>query len=170
MACRAAFGGDDGPALEARFAMPVGQAADPAGRIVFDEAGNLYFADSRNHRIRRIGADGVVTTVAGSGQPGYAGDGGPATAARIHTPVDVELGPEGALYFTDTRNSCIRRVRTDGVIETVAGRCGERGDSGDGGPATQALLDRPYGIGFDREGQLYIADTNNNRLRKVQLR
>jgi hypothetical protein len=166
-ACAPGFAGDDGPALEARMYQPVGGGAGPAGRLAFDAAGNLYFADSGNHRIRRIDTDGIITTVAGNGNLGYAGDGGPATLAELDRPVDIEIASDGTLYVADTFNSCVRAIAPDGIIRTVAGTCGERGFGGDGGSATRALLDRPYGIELDRDDNLFIADTHNHRIRFV---
>jgi sugar lactone lactonase YvrE len=163
--CAATFGGDGGPAMDARFSLPVGQSADPAGRIAFDADGNLFLADTGNNRIRRIAPDGTVTTVAGSGTAGTAG--GPALMAELNQPVDVEVAPDGTLYIADTQNSCIRALGTDGNLRTVAGRCGERGFEGDGASPEQALLDRPYGIALNAAGDLYIADTHNNRIRIV---
>ena len=168
-ACQAGFGGDGGPALEARISQPVGQAAEPAGRLVVDAEGNVYFADSGNNRIRKIDRDGIITTVAGNGTPGFAGDGGAAVDAQLSNPVDVEIGPDGSLYIADTYNSCVRVVSPEGIIGTVAGVCGSSGFNGDGGEATAALLDRPFGIELDGEGNLYIADTYNQCVRKVVL-
>jgi adhesin/invasin len=166
-ACAGGFAGDGGPALEARIYQPYGAAAPPAGRLALDAAGNLYFADSLNHRIRRIDTNGTITTVAGNGSQGYAGDGGPATRAQLALPVDIEIASDGTLYVADTQNSCVRAVAPDGIIRTVAGTCGQRGFAGDRGPATEALLDRPYGIELDRDDNLYIADTHNHRIRFV---
>ena len=166
--CLPSFGGDGGPALEARFALPFGQSADPAGRLALAPDGTIYLADSRNHRIRRITPDGMVETVAGTGTAGYSGDGGMAVDAQINNPVDVELTDDGMLFFTDTFNSCIRVINPDGVISTVVGQCGERGFSGDGGSPTAALLDRPYGVEIDESnGAIYVADTHNSRIRVV---
>lgn len=165
--CQPAFGGDEGPALEARFAFPFGQAADPAGRLVIDRAGVIYVADSRNHRVRRIDLDGTVHTVAGNGTPGHGGDGGPASDAQLDNPVDLDIGSDGTLYIADTFNSCVRAVSPEGVIRTVVGVCGMRGDSGDGGPPSEALLDRPYGVDLDRDGNLWVSDTHNHRVRVV---
>lgn len=167
-ACDAGYGGDGGPALEALIAQPVGQAADPGGRLAFDSQGNLFFADTKNHRIRRISTDGTITTVAGNGLRGVSKD-GPATQTPLNRPVDVEVGKDGRLYFTDTGNSCVRVIEADGTTRTIAGRCGEHGGTGDGEAASAALLDRPYGLSFDRHGNLFIADTQNGRIRKVLL-
>lgn len=165
--CTPGFAGDGDPALEARLGQFTSSNAPPAGRMVFDAGGNMYFADSYNHRIRRIDTDGVITTVAGDGTRGYAGDGGPASQAQLDRPVDLELAGDGTLYVADTGNSCVRAIAPDGIIRTVAGRCGQRGFDGELGPATEALLDRPYGIALDRDGNLYIADTHNHRIRMV---
>ncbi len=166
--CNAGYDGDNGLAIEARFSQPVGQAAEPSGGIVFDDAGNLYIADSGNHRIRKIDTDGIITTVAGNGTAGYAGDGGPAVEAQLNRPVDIEVGSDGTLYIADTYNSCIRAVDPQGTIETVAGQCGTRGFEGDGGPPTAALLNRPYGIEVN-DRTLYIADTYNHCIRAIRL-
>jgi DNA-binding beta-propeller fold protein YncE len=169
-ACEAGFGGDGGPAVEARIAQPVGQAAEPAGRLAVDAEGNVYFADSGNHRVRKIDRDGIITTVAGNGSPGFSGDGGAATDAQLNNPVDVEVAADGSLYIADTYNSCVRVVDPQGVILTVAGVCGSSGFNGDGGDAIEALLDRPFGIELDGDGHLYVADTYNQCIRKVVLR
>jgi hypothetical protein len=166
--CAPGFGGDDGPAIDARFAQPFGQAADPAGRIVFDEQGNLYLADTGNHRIRRIDADGMITTVAGSGKAGHGGDGGPAVEATLDHPVDIDFGPDGTLFIADTGNSCVRAVDTDGVIRTVAGVCGESG-KGANGKASDVLLDQPYGLSVVGGDKLFITDTHNHRVVVVGL-
>jgi hypothetical protein len=169
------FGGDGGPGTEAFMYQPFSQSAPPAGRMEFAPDGTLYFCDTGNHRIRALSKDGDVRTVAGSGpdefdrefEGGYDGDGGKATKALLQRPTDVAVGKGGTLFIADTLNSCIRKVDADGIIETVAGRCTERGDDGDNGPATEASLDRPYGIALDGEGNLYIADTHNHRVRVV---
>ncbi len=163
--CEGGFGGDDGPALDARMNQPFGQAADPAGRLVIDKNDNLFFADTKNHRIRKIDSAGIITTVAGSGKAGKGGDGGKATDALLDTPTDVALGADGTLFIADTQSSCVRAVTADGMIKTVAGVCGQSGFKGDQGPATGALLNRPYGIDVGADGLLYIADTYNHRIR-----
>ncbi len=171
--CTPAFGGDGGPALEARMSQAFGQNTDPGGRIAYDGA-VLYFADRDNNRIRKIDENGIVTTIAGTGQSGYSGDGGPATAAQLNHPVDLEVAPDGSLLFADTANNCIRKLDPAGIISTVAGRCtvtfaAATGDfAGDGGPATDALLNWPYGIELDGK-KLYIADSFNHRVRVVNL-
>jgi sugar lactone lactonase YvrE len=169
------FAGDGGPSTEAVIFQPFSQSAPPAGRMEMGPDGTLYFCDTGNHRVRTLSPDGTVMTVAGSGPEvfdrkfigGYAGDGGPATEALLQNPTDVAVAESGAFYIADTHNSCVRKVDADGVISTVAGRCEERGYEGDGGPAEEALLNRPYGVALDGEGNLYIADTHNHRIRVV---
>jgi sugar lactone lactonase YvrE len=159
------FGGDGGPAAGAQLGAPLG--------IALDAAGNVFIADTYNHRIRRLAAGTAqITTVAGSGptglrQGGFAGDGGPATGARLNSPAGVALDASGNLFVADTGNSRVRRVDArSGLITTVAGT-GTTGFSGDGGAAIGAQLDEPRGIAVDRAGNLFIADTFNHRIRKV---
>jgi len=173
--CTPSYGGDDGPALAMRMSQPFGQSADPAGRIVFDPAGNLYFADTANALIRKIDPGGTVTRFAGTApvgavpQHGYAGDGGPAREAKLFNPVDLALDTDGTLYVSDVYNHCIRAIAPSGIITTVVGTCGVSGYAGDGAPAALATLKRPYGIEL-ADGVLYIADTGNNVIRSVRLR
>jgi sugar lactone lactonase YvrE len=150
------YSGDGDPATSA-------QLDDPLG-IAVDAAGNLYIADEVNNRIRRV-SNGVITTVAGNGTGAFSGDGGPATSSELHSPFGVAVDAAGNLYIADAGNNRIRRV-SNGVITTVAGS-GTEGYSGDNGPATSAQLDSPYGVAVDAAGNLYIADTYNNRIRKV---
>lgn len=168
--CNFAYSGDGGPATEARIGLQFGQQADPSGRITYDRAGNLLLADTLNNRIRKVDTAGIITTVAGNGTGGYSGDGGPATAAAINHPIDVAVGDDAAIYFTDTDNNCIRKVDPAGNISTVAGVCapGPSMFSGDGGAPTAAKLDHPYGV-FVAGKKLYIADTFNSRIRVVNL-
>lgn len=172
--CTPGYNGDDIPASEMRMAQPFGQSAAPAGRIVFDKAGNLYFADTSNHLIRMIDTDGMVHRIAGTPptgsapQNGYAGDGGPALAARLNFPVDLALADDGTLFFTDVRNHCVRAIDSEGIIRTAVGRCGEKGYEGDSGPADAALLNLPFGIEWV-DGALLVADTGNSVIRKVKL-
>ncbi|MER5297741.1 RICIN domain-containing protein [Streptomyces pharetrae] len=154
----AGFSGDDGPAVAAELNCPYG--------IAVDSTGNLYIADTDNHRIRQITPDGKIRTVAGTGTPGFSGDGGAATAAQLNTPYGVAVDGAGSLYITDAENHRVRRVAGDGTISTVAGT-GTDGFSGDGGPATSAQLNYPFGLAVDCVGALYIADYVNNRIRKV---
>jgi sugar lactone lactonase YvrE len=165
----------DGPALMTQFSFPTGTNPEPSGGITLAPDGTLYFADTWNHLIRKItftGGDfttGMVQTIAGTGAAGDGGDGGPALLAQINNPLDLELGPDGKLYFADTNNNRVRRIDlASGTIEAVAGT-GVQGYSGDGGPALAATFDRPFGVAFDPYGNLYISDTFNNRIRKVKL-
>ena len=166
--CNPAFAGDGGPALEARLGLPTGSSADPSGRLAVRDDGTVLVADTWNRRIRAIGPDGVIDTVVGSGEDGWAGDGGPARGASLSHPTDLALAADGTLYIADPLASCVRAVSPGGVIDTVAGVCGERGFAGDGGPATEALLDRPYGLEL-HGGVLYVADTLNHRVRAVRV-
>ena len=155
------YGGDGGPALQARLASPTDVAVDAAG--------NLYIADSRNHRIRRVDTRGIITTVAGTVVGAYSGDGGLAVQAHLRSPTGVTVDAAGNLYIADSRNHRIRRVDRSGTITTVAGT-GEEGGSGDGGPAVQAHLRSPTGVTVDAAGNLYISDTGNHRIRRVDTR
>ena len=172
--CTPGYSGDDSPATEMRMGQPFGQSASPAGRIVYDEDGGLYFADTGNHMIRKIDADGVVHRVAGLppaegvGQNGYSGDGGPAREAKLSFPVDLALDDDGTLYFTDVRNHCVRAIDPAGTITTAVGICGEHGYEGDGGAATEALLNLPFGLEY-HDGRLLVTDTGNNVVRSVLL-
>jgi hypothetical protein len=165
----------DGPALMTQFSFPTGTNPEPSGGIALGADGTVYFADTWNHRLRKItftGGDyttGMVETIAGTGVAGDSGDGGPALLAQINNPLDLEIGPDGFLYFADTNNNRVRRLNlASGTIEAVAGT-GVRGYSGDGGSALTATFDRPFGIAFDPYGNLYISDTFNSRVRKVKL-
>ncbi|KIG14425.1 hypothetical protein DB30_06768 [Enhygromyxa salina] len=172
--CTPGYSGDDIPAAQMRMAQPFGQSASPAGRILFDPAGNLLFADTANHLIRMIDTDGMVRRVAGtppqSGVPqsGYAGDGGPALDAKLNFPVDLALADDGTLYFTDVYNHCVRAIDTDGMIRTAVGRCGESGFEGDGGPPEDALLNLPFGVEW-ADGRLLVSDTGNSVIRSILL-
>ncbi|HUA63758.1 MAG TPA: IPT/TIG domain-containing protein [Verrucomicrobiae bacterium] len=150
------FGGDGGPAAGATLNQPYG--------IAFDSAGALYIADEQNARVRQI-SNGVITTVAGNGTQSFGGDGGPATAASLFMPIGIALDRSGNLYIADQDNSRVREV-SNGIITTVAGN-GSETDAGDGGPATAAGLFNPEGVAVDSAGNLYIADSINNVVRKV---
>ena len=167
----AGFSGDGGAATAAQFNLPVGQSAQPAGKICIDPTDRyVYVADTDNHRVRRVDMEtGLITTVAGNGTAGFAGDGGAATAASLSSPVDVDCDGAGNLYVCDRDNHCVRRVDLGtGLISTVAGIGGQAGYSGDGGPASSARLYLPCGIHVDRpSGRLYVADTFNSVLRVV---
>jgi sugar lactone lactonase YvrE len=135
--------------------------------VSIDRSGNVYIADYANNRIRRLDPSGIITTVAGTGVIGFSGDGGAATSAELFTPNGVAVDGAGNLFIADTQNRRIRRVdATTGIITTVAGN-GSVGSSGDGGGAVEAELDDPEGVAVDGLGNLYIADTNNYRIRRV---
>jgi hypothetical protein len=134
--------------------------------VAFDGPGNLYIADLNNYRIRKVSAGGIITTVAGTGTPGFSGDGGPATAAELSGPQGVAVDGPGNLYIADTGNSRVRRISFSGIITTVAGN-GTSGYSGDGGLATGAQLNDPIGVAVDGSGNLYIADEYNNSIRAI---
>jgi sugar lactone lactonase YvrE len=167
---RKGYAGDGGPPNLADFYMQESSDnPEPGGSITVDGEGRVYVADTYNHRIRRIdfANGGMVTTIAGNGTQGFGGDGGPATQAALALPRDLELGPDGRLYIADTDNHRIRVVDlTTGIITTFAGN-GQSTFAGDGGNLLAASFSRPFGIAFDRDGNLYVADTFNNRIRKV---
>ena len=152
------FSGDGGAATGAALNGPVGVAVDGAG--------NLYIADSNNHRIRKVDSGGVITTVAGNGTAGYSGDGGAATGAELNWPRGVAVDAAGTPYIADEVNNRIRQVDSGGIITTVAGD-GTPGFSGDGGVATSAALWFPSGVAADAAGNLYIVDGGNNRIRRL---
>jgi hypothetical protein len=158
---------DGGPASAAGFHFPIGQAAKPGGRIALATDGTIYVADTEDYRVRRIDPAGIITTFAGTGVWGFTGDGGPATAAQLGRLADVAIGPDGQIYVADTDNHCVRVVTTDGIIATFAGQCGQAGFAGDNGAPTAALLDSPSGVEVGRQGEVYIADTHNQRIRVV---
>ncbi|MFI0242665.1 RICIN domain-containing protein [Streptomyces sp. NPDC016845] len=153
----AGFSGDGGPARSAQLHNP---------REVAVDGGTLYVTDSSNHRVRRITPDGVISTVAGTGAAGFSGDGGPAASARLNLPLGIALDATGVLYICDYSNHRIRKIATDGTISTVAGS-GVAGFKGDGGPAVSAQLKNVHGVAVGQEGDLYIADSSNNRVRRV---
>jgi sugar lactone lactonase YvrE len=147
---------------------PASARPTPHGLTV-DGQGGIYIADNTSHRVYRLDLEtGLCTLIAGTGERGFSGDGGPATSAKLSFPVSVALDTEGNLYIADTANHRVRRVdAATGIITTVAGN-GNNGFGGDGGPATEAMLNGPHGVGVDGAGRLYIADTNNNRVRVVE--
>lgn len=152
------FGGDGGPADKALLASPHGLAVDGQG--------NLYIADSFNHRIRKVDPTGQIETVVGVGEPGYGGDGGPAIAAVLRRPSGVALAAGGELLVADTGNNRIRRIDAASTITTLAGS-GEMGFGGAGGPATEAALTWPRSIAADAVGNVYVADIRHFRVRRI---
>jgi len=151
------FSGDGGPATEAQL--------NGVQDMTFDRDGNLYIADEFNNRIRKVDPSGVITTFAGTGKPGFAGDGGPAVEAKLGAS-GVAVDEAGNVYIAEAGNGRVRVVDPSGIIETVAGG-GRKGVVGDGGPATEADLKWPRGVAVDAEGNLYIADAGFARVRKV---
>ena len=147
--------GDGGPALLAQLYTPE--------EIAVDAAGNIYIADVSTNSIRKINAAGVIQTIAGGGfyHAGYSGDGGPALSAKLNAPVSIEVDQAGNIYFSDLGNHVVRKISTSGTITTIAGN-GTPGYSGDGGPATQAQLNRPNGIAIDNHGNIYVAEEENH--------
>jgi uncharacterized protein (TIGR03437 family) len=154
-------------------ARPVGDAGlataallNAPGGLCYDSAGNLYISDQDDFRVRKVDTTGKISTVAGTGVYGYAGDGGPATSAPIGTPQGLAVDSKGNLYIADSDANVVRMVTASGIISTVAGN-GTAGYSGNNGPAASASLNGPSGLAVDAAGNLYIAETNNNRVRKV---
>jgi uncharacterized protein (TIGR03437 family) len=152
------FSGDGGPATQAQMNNPTADT--------FDGAGNLYVTDQSNQRIRKIDTSGNITTVAGNGNIAFSGDAGLATLASLDYPGEIVFDSAGSLFIVDTVNEAIRKV-TGGIISTVAGTPGTQGNSGDGGPPSQAQFGQPFAMTIDRAGNLYVADINYNRVRKI---
>jgi Secretion system C-terminal sorting domain len=153
------YTGDGGQATAAKLISPVG--------LAYDRAGNLYIADNGNtaNCVRKVAASGIITTIAGTGTPGFGGDGGPATAALLHFPEAVTTDKYGNIFIADCNNYRIRKINTSGIITTVAGSSSSF--SGDGGAATLAKLHHPTGIAVDTNGILFISDNDSNKIRKV---
>ena len=152
--------GDGGKATDATMSFPVG--------LVVDAAGNIYIADMIDNVIRKIATDGTISTVVGNGTAGFFGDGGAAINAQLNLPEGLAVDPAGNLYIADVGNHRIRKVASDGTITTIAGSGFVRGFAGDGGPATKAILNYPYGIARDSAGNIFIADLGNNRIRMLR--
>ena len=155
----AGYSGDGGPATSAQLNTPHG--------VALDGSGNLYIGDYSNNRVRKVSPSGIITSVAGTGAAGYSGDGGPATSAQLYYPDGVFMDGSGNIYIADESNHRVRKVSPSGIIATVAGN-GTRGYSGDGGPPTNASFTFPSAVVLDGSGNLYIADSENHRIRLVQ--
>ena len=153
-----AYSGDGGTATNASLSGPLG--------VALDRAGNLYIADSYNNVIRKIGTNGIISTVVGNGSADYLGDGGAAPSASLNVPFAVVVDGAGNLYIADSYNDVIRKVGTNGIINTIVGTNGA-GYSGDGGAATNASLNQPRSIALDARGNLLVADTLNGVVRNV---
>jgi DNA-binding CsgD family transcriptional regulator/sugar lactone lactonase YvrE len=151
--------GDGRAAIDAVLSQPRG--------LAIDATGNLLIADTADNRVRRVDANGMITTIVGDGTMGWGGDGGPAEKASLSLPQGLAVDPQGDLFIADTGNERIREVK-DGVITTVAGN-GNSGFSGDGGNGVKAMVNLPLGLASDSRGNLYIADTGNFRVRKLDL-
>ena len=156
----AGFGGDGGLAINASLNSPSG--------IALDGAGNIYIADWFNNRVRKVNSSGVISTIAGDGSAGYAGDGGLAIVASLNYPTGVAVDGAGNVYIADCNNNRIRKVNSSGIINTIAGN-GIAGFGGDGGTAINASLKNPTGLVLDGVGNIYIADCDNGRIRKVNI-
>ncbi len=154
----AGFSGDGGLATSAQVSSPYD--------VMADGAGNIYIADSGNHTIRKIDNSGTISTIAGTGVGGFSGDGGLATSAQLNNPSGVGMDTSGNIYVADQNNQRIRKIDLSGNISTVAGN-GTAGFSGDGGLATAAQLRNPYALKVNGTGEIFIADADNNRVRKV---
>ncbi len=150
--------GDGGPATSAQLEYPID--------VAMDSAGSLFIADANSKVVRKVTAAGVISTVAGNGTSGYSGDGGQATSAQFTYPDGVAVDAAGLLYISDSGANVVRKVAANGVITTIAGT-GVSGGTGDGGPATSALLDGPTDLAFDSSGNLYVACQWNASVRKI---
>ncbi|HJT27541.1 MAG TPA: SMP-30/gluconolactonase/LRE family protein [Pyrinomonadaceae bacterium] len=153
------FSGDAGQATQAQLHSPYD--------VRIDSKGNVYIADVKNHRIRKVDREGVISTVAGTGVAGYSGDGGPAVNAQLNMPYGILLDNDDNLLIADSDNNVIRKVGHDGNISTIAGT-GERGYAGDGGPARAAKFDSPQAMAIDKDGRIYVDDEHNNAIRIIE--
>ena len=157
---KSGYSGDAGPAVDCRLNNPMG--------IAIGDNGDIYIADAGNHVIRRIDAvTGNIVTVAGLGEPGYNGDGGPATAAQLSSPTRICVDNAGNIYIADHGNHVIRKIDPTGAITTIAGT-GTAGYSGDGGLAVAAQLSSPFGVAMDAEGNILVTDNGNSVIRKIE--
>ena len=158
----AGHSGDGGPATKAQIDNPFGVIRGPDGCI--------YFCEYTGQVVRKVDAKGIITTVAGSGKKGSGGDGGPATKAEFNLPHEIRFDQHGDLFIVDMQNHRVRKVdMKTGIISTVAGT-GAPGFSGDGGPASKAQFNQPHSIQFDAQGNLYVCDIGNHRIRKVDMK
>jgi hypothetical protein len=158
--------GNGGPAVDATLNTP--------SAVAVDSKGDVYIADTENNMVREVTPDGIIRTVAGTGRPGYSGDGGRAVDAKLDNPSGLAVNAQGDLFIADTVNNVIREVTPNGIIETIAGnpRHGHGGPlgggyAGDGGPAADALLQHPQGLAIDAKGDLFVADTGNSVIREI---
>jgi len=150
--------GDGKPALEAGI---MGARA-----VCMDSKGNTYIAEREGNGVRKVDSNGIMSTLAGNGERGYEGDGGPALTATWGSPKAIRCDAQDKIVVVDTENHAIRRIdATTGIVTTIAG--GRLGGQGDGGPATEAAMDRPHGCGIDAQGNIFVADSNNHRVRVV---
>jgi uncharacterized protein (TIGR03437 family) len=138
----------------------------PSG-LAIDSSNNVYICDTFNNRIRKVTSDGNINTIAGDGDQGFVGDEGPATAAAFYNPEGIAVDAQGNIYIADGTNNRIRKITTDGIIHSIAGSSTTGGFAGDGGPATKALLNHPRGVAVDGAGNVYFADSFNNRIRMI---
>jgi hypothetical protein len=152
------YTGEGGPAVGASLNTPLS--------VAVDSNGNVYIADTNNHRLRRVSPAGIITTYAGNGRASFGGDNGPAASAGLFGPMQLAVDAQGGVSFYDSGSQRIRLVAPNGIIRTTVGN-GQRGFSGDGGPATQASLGFVRGLAIHPDGSLLIADSTNNRLRRV---
>lgn len=148
------------PATSAVLYLPQG--------IAIDSSRNIYVTEERRNRVRKIAPDGTISAIAGMGYGGFGGDGGPAAAALLNSPNGIAVDRDGNIFVVDMNNHRVRKIARDGTISTVAGTTS--GFSGDGGPATAAQLSFPRKIAFDADGSMYISDSNNHRIRKIDPR
>lgn len=154
------YTGDGGLAREAKIGRPTA--------LHFDGKGNLYFTDEAHHVVRKVDVDGRISTVVGSGEPGFSPDGTPAVDARIHTPFGLAVTDDGTIYFSDSYNHRVRWIAPDGTLQTIAG-CAVPGDRGDGGTASVASINEPHGLCLYGKDILLISDRNNNRIKAMRL-
>jgi sugar lactone lactonase YvrE len=158
------FAGTDRPVKDG--GPGVSSLVNSPGGVVLDSAGDVIFADTNNHRVRKLTPAGIISTIVGTGAPGNSGDSGPALTAQLSAPVGLAIDLNGNLYIADYGANVVRMANTSGIITTVAGT-GAFGNTGNGGKATSATLSGPYALALDKAGTLYIADEFNSAVRKV---